>query len=775
MLGKRYSSEIERKWQEYWEKHNVYAFNRQNLGKKRLYVIDSPPPFTSGALHMGHVLSYTYFDIAARYKRMRGYEVLYPQGWDAQGFPTEVKVEKRYGKLNPEEFRKKCEEWSWEMIKRMKESMIKMGFSPDWSFEYITMTPEYHKLVQESIIEMYRKGHIYRAKHPVLWCPKCKSAIAKAETEDKQEQTSLYYFNFYVDGKSIPVASTRPELLHACVALLVYPEDERYKDIVGKKAKTPFGKEVPVIAEKDVDKEFGTGAVMLCTYGDKEDVAWQKRHNLEVVDAIDEHGRMKNTPFYDGLWYKEAREKVVEYLKSKGHLIKEERIEHTIKVHDRCKHAVELIPSMEWFARVKENADKIKEMAKQIRWIPSFGIHYLTDWLDNIDWDWVISRDRIFGTPIPFYVCSKCNRIEEAEELPFYPEKAKPKDCECGGKLIPEKKVLDVWIDSSITPLVVSGWKRDDELFKHAYPTTLRPQGVEIVRTWAFYTIYRSGVVLTGKKPWDEILLNGNVLAPDGRKMSKSLGNVIDPLKLLKEYPADAIRQWAAMSGAMAKDRPFSYEDIRFAKQFLNKYWNAARFIAQTEEVEEGKPIRSVDRWILTRLSELIKEVTDALENYNYRTAVVKIQHFFWYEFADYYIEYAKYRLYSDKKQEISYVLRKVLYECNKLFAPFAPHITEEIYHVVFNAKEGESIHRTAWPSFAFEDKKAVERAKHANEIMRRIREYKARNGMAMNAELNKVIISAPIKLEDFVEDIKETGKIKEISFVEGQLALEVR
>ncbi len=780
-MDKRYSHSIESKWQDFWLKSNIYRFNKGNIGKKPLYVIDSPPPFTSGKLHMGHVLSYSYFDFAARYKRMRGFEVLYPQGWDAQGFPTEVKVEKKYGRLKPDEFRKKCVEWSWEMIKRMKEGMIKLGFSPDWSLEYITMLPEYHKLVQESIIEMYEKGYIYRDKHPVLWCPRCKSAIAKAETEEKEEETELYYFNFFVDDKPLTIASTRPELLHACVAVLVHPEDERYSEIIGKKAKTPFGKEVPIIDENEVDKEFGTGAVMLCTYGDKMDVVWQKRHNLPVIQALDERGRVINSPFYDGLNYKEARKKVVEFLEEKGLLVKKDRIKHVVKVHDRCKHEVELLPSMEWFARVRENSDKIKEMAKEIKWVPEFGIHYLIDWLEHIDWDWVISRDRIFGTPIPFYVC-ECGHYEpvKKEELPFYPEKAKPRKCpKCGKEMKPENKVFDVWVDSSITPLVVSGWKKDEELFKHAYPTTLRPQGVEIVRTWAFYTIFRSGVALTGKKPWDTILLNGNVLAPDGRKMSKSLGNVIDPMELIKEYPVDAIRQWAAMSGAMAKDRPFSYEDIRFAKQFLNKYWNAFRFVEKFMKENSNEfnfnELRTVDRWIITRTSQVIEEITNAMENYDYRKAITTFHHFFWYELCDYYLEYVKWRVYSEgiERDKAIYTLKKVLYALNKLFAPIAPHITEEIYHSIFGAPEGKSIHLTKWPEPFEKDEAIVEDLKVANEIMRRIREYKARNRMPMNAEIEKAILYTNRDLKDVVEDIKRTGKIKELIVKHGELNIE--
>ncbi len=779
MLDKKYSIEIERKWQKEWEEKEAFKFNRDF--SKPLYVIDTPPPFTSGKLHMGHVLSYSYFDFDARYRRMKGYNVLYPQGWDAQGFPTEVKVEKKYGKLNREEFRNKCIEWSNEMIKNMKRQMKLLGFSPDWNLEYITMTKEYHKLVQLSVIEMYKKGHIYREKHPVLWCASCHSAIAKAETEEKEEKTNLAYFKFYGEGKDIVIASTRPELLHACVAVVVNEEDERYKDLIGKEVKTPFGRKVKVFGDKEVDKEFGTGAVMVCTYGDKQDLVWQKRYSLELIEGIDKRGRIINSKLYDGLKVKEARKKVIELLKEGNHLVKIEEINHNVKIHDRCKKEVELLPSYEWFAAVRRYAEKIREMAKEVEWIPSHGISHIMNWLDSIDWDWVISRNRIFGTPIPFYVCENenCDYVEEVdkEELPFYPEHAKNKVCKkCNSKLIPETKVFDVWIDSSITPLVISGWERDEELFKHAYPTSLRPQGVEIVRTWAFYTLYRSGVALTGKKPWEKVLLNGNVLAPDGRKMSKSLGNIIDPEQLLNEYPADAIRQWAAMSGAMAKDRPFSYEDIKYARQFLNKLWNAARFVENSLKgynPTEGVELRVVDRWILSRVSFLGEELEKHMENYEFRDYIIKLQNFVWKEFCDYYLEYVKYRIYEKEDKAAKYTLYKVMEHITKLLSPISPHISEEIYSNVLGKESFVSL--SEWPSPLLKDEKAIEEFKTANEVMRAIRNYKSRNQLSQKEELSKVVIYSPQKLKESLEEIKKTGKIKEIEVIdEKELRIEI-
>jgi valyl-tRNA synthetase len=778
MMEKRFKQEIEKKWQEYWLREGTYNFD-ENDREREVYSIDTPPPFTSGELHMGHVLSYSYFDFVARFKRMNGFNVFYPQGWDTQGFPTEVKVEKKYGKgLSREEFREKCEEWTREMIKRMKQQMIEMGFSPDWRYEYKTMDPSYHEKVQRSLIEMYRKGEIYRAEHPVMWCPSCKSAIAKAETEDLERESLLNYIAFEDEqGQELLIATTRPELIPACVALLFNPEDERYKHLEGKKAKTPLGDVVPIIADKDVDKEFGTGLMMVCTFGDKHDVIWTYRYNLPIKIIVGKDGRFipPAPDWMIGKGIEKGRETILERLKEMGRLVKQERKKQVVKVHDRCKTPVEFIPSMQWFAAVKKRKEEIKKWAASIRWVPSFGIHYLIDWLDNLDWDWVISRDRVFGTPLPFYYCPKCNATSPADELPFYPEKAKEKICEkCGTKMEPERAVADCWIDSSITPLIISDWPNLDE---RRYPSSLRPQGVEIVRTWAFYTIYRCGS-LTGKAPFKTILLNGNVLAPDGKKMSKSLGNVISPSELKQQFPVDAIRQWAAMSGAMAKDRPFSYEDIKFAKHFLTKLWNSARFISlvapEPVNLREGQELALFDRWILNKLNMLIKFYTEKMDAFEFHHAIAQLHDFYWHSFCDNYIEIVKHRVYGKRgKESAQFALRTVLYKTIKLLAPITPHISEEIYHVVFNAPEGKSIHLSQWPKpLAIEElsdgeEKAIN---FALSVISELRRAKAKHGLSMKHPVERLVIVSPTPLpEDVVDDIKGVAKIREMLFEKGK------
>ncbi len=773
MLAKDYSKEIEEKWQKIWQENNVYAFDEADALKpktenpKPIYSIDTPPPFTSGELHMGHVLSYSFFDFIARYKRMNGFNVFYPQGWDTQGFPTEVKVEKKYGKLAPTEFRQKCVEWTYKFIAKMKAQMIEMGFSPDWRYEYRTMDSNYHRKVQFSLIEMYKKGEIYRAAYPVHWCPNCVSAIAKAELEDLERETLLNYISFTGhNGEQLIIATTRPELIPACVAMMFNPTDERYKHLKGKIATTPFGDEVPIIADKDVEKEFGTGLMMVCTFGDKMDVVWTHRYKLQFKNVINQYGKMQNVGEFNNLKAEQARIKILEKLKTDGKLIKQEKKSQIVKIHDRCKTPVEFITSMQWFGDIKAKAGKIKEFAKQIEWIPSFGISYLTDWIDNVDWDWVISRQRIFGTPLPFYYCEKCDRTAIADELPFYAEKAKSKICLCGNEMKPETSTCDCWVDSSITPLIIAGWP-NEKMLEKIYPLSLRPQGVEIVRTWAFYTIYRSGI-LTNKAPWKTILLNGNVLAPDGKKMSKSLGNIISPQQLQTKYPVDAIRQWAALSGAMAKDRPFSYEDLRYAKSFLIKLWNSTKLVEISTEnyLEEEKKLRLVDKWIIGRMNETIRDFTAHMEAFEYHYAMNKLYQFYWHDFCDNYLEYVKHRIYTPQiygeksKKAAQYVMKYVLYNTIKLIAPITPHISEEIWQKFF--KEKESIHRAHWPKIGIIDTNAIASAQIANEIVKILRQYKAVNKKAMNSILSFVKMRAP-NIQDFEEDICGVIKIQKL------------
>ncbi|MEW5996726.1 MAG: valine--tRNA ligase [Candidatus Micrarchaeota archaeon] len=780
MLQKSFDSRIEEKWQKYWLENNTYAF--QPSSDKPLYSLDTPPPFTSGELHMGHVLSYAYFDFVARYKRMNGFNVFYPQGWDTQGFPTETRVEKKYGRLPPQEFRKRCVEWTEEMVAKMRDSMVRMGYSPDWNYQYRTMDPEYHRKVQLSLLQMHGKKMVYRAKHPVYWCTRCRSALAKTDTEDVERGTLLNYFIFTgPKGEPLEIATTRPELMPACVAVMFHPEDGRYRHLAGKTVATALGKKVPAIADKDVLKDFGTGLLMVCTFGDKMDVIWAYRHKLPAIDTISPTGKMQNTGLVDNMTVEDAKKAIIEMLREKGKLVKQEQLQQTVKLHDRCKHPVEFLPSYQWFADITKHRDAIKKLAEKIEWIPSFGIHYLYGWADSVEWDWVISRQRVFGTPLPFYYCEKCGetRACDEDELPFSPERAREHRCpRCGEKMRAETSTCDVWVDSSITPLVIADWPEIKN--PGLYPSSLRPQGVEIVRTWAFYTIYRSGLALTGKPPWKTILLNGNVLAPDGRKMSKSLGNVVQPTELLKDYQTDALRQWAAMSGAMAKDRPFSFEDIKFAKTFLNKWWNGARFIETALAGYSGgkKPhLKRVDRWMLEQLNKSIEQATEFMEKYEFHAAIKLLQNFFWHDVCDDYLEYVKYRIYGEDaegRKAAQYVLHTILYDFIKLMAPFTPHISEELYAEMFGGKEGKSVHLASWPKVGERFPGENIEVEELRALVSTVRQHKASGKLSQAAWLSRVKVSLPRPLHhELQEELKNIARIKELELKEGEFGMD--
>ncbi|MCX8198063.1 MAG: valine--tRNA ligase [Candidatus Micrarchaeota archaeon] len=776
----RYGRSVEEKWQEWWEKSGTYNFSESDASKP-VYSIDTPPPFTSGELHMGHVLSYSYFDFVARYKRMRGYNVYYPQGWDCQGFPTEVKVESKYGRKPPKEFRQLCAKWTEEFIAKMRAQMKALGFSADWRYEYRTMDPSYHKKVQLSILEMHKKGLIYRSEHPVYWCTNCVSALAKTDTEDVSRETELHYVSFSLGGKPLLIATTRPELMHACVAVAYNPSDERYAKLGETKVETAFGKQVPLIPDSDVDKEFGTGVVMVCTFGDKQDIIWMYKHKLPVIRAIDEHGRLINTGEMglDGLKCGEARAKILERLKAEGKLVKSAKIQQVVKVHDRCKKPVEFLLSMQWFAKITEKSEEIIDYAKKIKWTPSFGIQYLIDWARYVEWDWVISRQRVFGTPLPFWIDQKTGKAYPAEEseLPFNPDLRPTKIGPDGQILHAESSTCDCWVDSSITPLVIGRWPEDKAFLSRVYPASLRPQGVEIVRTWAFYTIYRCSQ-LTSQAPFKEILLNGNVLAPDGKKMSKSLGNIISPDKLLTDYSADAIRQWAALSGAMAKDRPFSYQDMQYSKSFINKVVNAAKLVEKACADFDGSEaprfsLRMVDRWILSRLSGIVSKATESFEGFQFHQAIKIVQDFFWHEFCDFYLEYAKHRIYQpeiyghESKRAAQYAMRRVLLECCQLLAPITPHLSEEIWQ---SFRPGQSIHLSSWPeSKSHEaDPEAEEQVEFLNWVVSQARQHKADRKQPLNSEISHASISAPFPISDIEEEIHATARIKVINYALG-------
>jgi len=776
----------EKNIQKFWERKKVFEFDRKS--NKPTFSIDTPPPFTSGIPHMGHALWWTWNDVVARFKRMRGFNVLLPQGWDCHGLPTELQVEKNFNikKTNRRKFLKACRLWTVDSIDKMKTKMIEMGYSADWNFEYFTNTDEYIAFVQKTLLNLFYRGLLKRVEHPVMWCTRCETTLAKAEVGYVETDGVLYYIRIAVEDDHLIIATTRPEMLPACVAIFIHPKDRRYKKFVGKKAKLPlYKREVPILENNEVDMKFGTGVVYLCTYGDEADIKWQKKFKLPAINIITEDGKLnENAGFLKGLSILDAREKIVEKLGASGFMEKEEEYKHNILCHTErgsCREPIEFLPKKQWAIEAMKFSKDILEASKNIEWYPPFMEKRLKNWVESMDWDWIISRQRVYGTPIPFWYCEKCGQIFAPKEknLPVNPsiDKFKKKSCDCGGRIMGETDICDGWVDSTISPLIVSGyWKNDEKLHKKLYPNDLRQQGHDIIRTWAYYTILRC-LLETREKPWKKILINGMVLGPDGREMHKSWGNYIVPDEVLKKQGADTIRAGLIMMGVYGNDAPFSWKDMDFTYRFLTKLWNIFRFSEKhIKNVKKSKPTL-IDSWILTKLQEVEEVVAESYENFNFSKAFDTLHNFVWHAIADNYLEMIKYRIYENKnKGPAVYTLSKVLKNSIKMLAPIVPHITEEIWQNFYKG-EAVSILKSSWPEKEKKNKKAEEIGDMTVSIIAFLRQYKNKRGMALNAELEKLIIECDSVLEKKIkkafDDIKGTMKVKKIEFGRADTPIE--
>jgi len=714
---------------------------------------------------------------------MRGYNVLLPQGWDTQGLPTELAVQNKLGISldNTEKFRSACKEWTGQMIKQMRETMRHLGYMPDWSFEYRTMDREYHRKVQLALLNLHHMGRVYRSKHPIYWCPKCKTALADAELGYKKEETILAYIKFKIENESVEIATTRPELLHACVAVAFHPEDKRYQDLTGKEARVPiYNRKVPMITDTSVDPEYGTGLVMICTFGDEQDVKTVLKHKLATIEALDEEGKILNSRKYDGLGIEEARRAILADLVDVDALSKTVKTSHNVLAHmerPTCQTPIEFLPKPQWFIRIKDIREQIVKIAHQINWFPTDMKKRLIDWAEGLEWDWLFSRQRIFGTPVPFWYCQKCGYIiaPKKKDLPIDPATQKPlvgKCPSCGSKaLVGSEDVCDCWVDSSITPLVIAGWPRTLQY----YPLSLRQQGSEIIRTWAFYSILQC-YLQTGQLPFKAILVNGMILGPDGRAMSSSIGNTIEPLEVIKKYGADALRQGLLLA-SVGSDFPFQWKDMAYSYSFMQKFWNACRFaqkhIANYRLPQKKPRLHIVDRGILSRLQKLIKVLTENMETFQFNLTLQELQNFVWHEFCDYYIEIAKSRLYTPKKEWIKksaqYTLYTLIWTLTRLYTPLAPHITEEISYNLFN----KSMLESKWPSV--NQKLIDEDSERAwiilKEAMSNIWKLKSQLRLPLNAEISNAIIRCENEnlkeiLKKLKIDIKEAGKIKRVKIL---------
>ena len=791
---------IEAKWQRNWEKNRLYKFDPNAKGS--IYSVDTPPPTVSGRMHLGHAFSYTQADFIVRYKRMRGFSIFYPFGWDDNGLATERLVEKNR-KIRAKDFTRKefiriCLEETRKVEEQLFEDFSSLGLSVDWSITYRTIDELARKIAQTSFLDLHKKGRVYQKEAPSMWCPTCETAIAQAELEDRELESTFNDIYFEIEsGEKIVIATTRPELLPACVAVFVHPTDERYKKIVGKKAKVPlFNQLVQILTDERADPSKGTGIVMCCTFGDQTDMEWYYAHKLPLKEAITKDGRMSELAGkFKGKRITEARKEILEELKIAGLLAKQKKIVHSVNVHERCKTEVEIIHTKQWFVKYLDLKEEFIVKAEEIRWFPKHMKVRYDNWIKGLQWDWSISRQRFFGVPFPVWYCKKCGNIILAEEkaLPVDPLQDKPsKKCRCGSnEFEAEKDVMDTWFTSSLTPQINGKWTVDEKLFKKLYPMSLRPQAHDIITLWAFNTIVK-GLFHQGRIPWKDIMISGHALDPKGRKMSKSLGNAVDPVGMIEKYSADSLRYWAA-AASLGEDLPFQEKEMVAGKKFATKLFNASWFVeAATKDFYLGKSdekkleFKVLDRWILSRLNKVKKEAEQGFERYEFAPALNAARNFFWLEFADYYIEEIKHRVYNKKdssRKAAQYTLLKVLLDIVKIVAPIMPHLAEEIMNSSFkNYLKEKSVHLEEWPvaEERWVDEKSEKAALAINNVISKIRKFKSQNSIALNREVSKAVVIAGkddlASLKENLEEIRKIMFVKEIEVRQGkEFSVEVK
>jgi len=771
--------ESEEKWREYWAKEKTFEYNFYS--DKPTFSIDTPPRYASGKLHIGHAFHYTHMDFVAKYKKLKGNEVYFPLCFDVNGMPIEVNVEKKYGirmrDYPREEFVKLCEKFADENIDAMTNQFKLLGVNADPSLYYRTDGEYYRKLTQISFIKMYKKGLIYKGTHPVNWCPRCETAIAESEIVYEERDVDLNEIKFKGNDFDIIIATTRPELLPACLAIAVNPDDERYSNLVGREVEIPiFGKKVKIIADQDVITDFGTGAEMVCSVGDKDDLKMIYRHSLPFIKSIDESGKLTEIAGkYAGMDSKEARKKIIEELKKEELFLGSKKISHNVGTCWRCGSPLEFLQKEQWFVKTVEFKEDMKKWANELKWHPLFMKRRLDDWIDSLSWDWVISRQRYFATPIPVWTCENGHDIIANEEQcyvdPLIDAPPSEKCPICGSNLKGSDEVFDTWMDSSISPLFNTFYTNDDKLFKKLYPMNLRPQGQDIIRTWAFYSILRSRL-LTDRNPWEEIMVDGNIMSPDGRPLHASWGNVIDPLVLLDKYGADPFRYFTAQC-SLGEDTPFKERDLIRGQRFVNKIHNLVNFLEfyDKKQIEEGK-MKPVDHWIIKELDSTINEADQHMANYQYDLAIKKLEDFIWHKFADNYIEAVKHRM----NQNIAYnIVSKVLLSSIIMIAPIFPFISEDSYQRAFKVKRNKkSIFDELWPETEKYNEEEAIKGESTIEAISLIRSLKVENRIPLSLEISEATVY-PIGIYEMdVEDVKNTIRAKELKVINKRISEEI-
>lgn len=846
-LPKKYKHlESEAKWRNVWDDNKTYTWNA-SVSRENTFSIDTPPPTVSGSLHIGHVFSYTHTDALARYQRMNGKSVFYPMGWDDNGLPTERRVQNVFGiKCQPDlaydasfkadanhkrktkdfqpisrqNFIEACEQLTKEDEKAFEQLWKKLGLSVDWNLSYETINDHCRMVSQRSFLDCVKKGRAYQVESPGMWDVDFQTAVAQAEIEDRVKHGAYHHIRFAVEGeKDIAIATTRPELLAACIAVVAHPDDERYKSYFGKQAITPlFHSNVPILPATHADPEKGTGIVMICTFGDNDDVQWWQQTDYPIKQIIGRDGCLlpitfgdapfvsenveKAQQYYDqcvGLRATKARKVIVELLQTEGSSVcgskvaligEPEVIEHPVKFYEKGDSPVELIPTRQWFIDILSIKDKLIKQGDKIDWHPSFMKTRYQNWVEGLNQDWCVSRQRFFGVPFPVWYPLDANK-EPLYDKAIY---ADPKQCPCdpltqcppgysedqrnhANGFTGDPDVMDTWATSSLTPQLMSHWEFNDERHESVFPMDIRPQSHEIIRTWAFYTIVKA-YIHEEKIPWKNVVISGWVLDPDRKKMSKSKGNVVTPDHLFNEYSADAIRYWACKA-RLGADTAFDESMFSIGKKCITKLFNASKFvcmqIADFNDLSLADITENVDCDLIEKYRELIKNVENHYKSFDYAVALDATESAFWM-FCDHYLELVKTRAYKEedltKRRSALATLHFSLSLFCRLFAPVLPFITEEIWLWVFPESK-TSLHVSAWPTIGeLNDVKKPSVSQvlsHAILVLTDIRASKTQAQKSMKFPVAKLDIecneTCKQALTAVKEDLQRAGTVESLTF----------
>lgn len=805
--------EVEKRIVSNWEDNKIYY--GINLDNKKLFSIDTPPPTASGYLHIGHVFSYSHQDIIARFKRMNGFEIFYPMGWDDNGLPTERRVQDYFNvrcdpdeksveniqefvekidkKSNPVKVSRKnfielCHIVTTEDEKVFKDLFMKIGLSVDWDQEYATIQDIPREIAQRSFIDLYKKGNVYNVQSPSLWDPEFQTAVAQAEIEDREVPGAYHDIEFETsDGSSFVISTTRPELLAACVGIATHPDDKRFKNLIGKTAITPlFEVEVPIFSSELVDKDKGTGILMVCTFGDNVDVQWWKEEKLETRIIVNKFGRLKEVDFnsqnfkskkpkkandfykmIEGKNLKQAKKIIVEMLSeplnfnNKAALVSQPReIMHSVRFYERSKTPLEILSTRQWFVKLLDKKKMLLEKSKQIEWHPTFMSKRFENWTENLNMDWCISRQRFFGVPFPIWYKLNENLqpdydnplFPDESELPVDPSEDTPKEFNENqrGKpngFVGEKDVFDTWFTSSMTPQIGGKWGTGEDFFDKILPYDIRPQSHEIIRTWAFYTVVKSALH-HNEIPWKNVIISGWVLDPDRKKMSKSKGNVVVPNDLIEQYGADAVRYWSA-NARLGADTANDEQVFKVGKKLVVKIFNASKFVLNNfhkiDVLDKSNIKNPLDKSLVFIFNNYLEKITESLNKYQFAEALNLTEDFFWNYFTDNYIELVKNRRLNGSSVDslsASTTLILILENVLKLFAPFVPMITDEIWLTMYPDKK--SIHLQKWPQKIDVDLNNISSHEFevAKESIASIRKEKTSNEIGLGKEVEKITIT---------------------------------